>query len=277
MSEQLSSLTAAARSIDWEASKETGSWERAVQNAQDAYIDADTGGLGQQLVRLNDTGNEHRTVLVQSPSDDYAGACDCEGFQFEDTACAHLCVLRALESVDAYEVETSGAFVDELLQAGESEESEDSTADAPAPQPPEETEPVEDTAPQPRRKDAFAEPVPDVDDQYVMNLGGETYIRRAGYARLAQQAGLRAIPNVIQHEWEGDGKRVVVQGTVKDESGELVASDYGTAGPPEYEDMDDAEHNLLELATTRALSRAMAWATGEGLTAVEEIPGGPGD
>jgi len=275
MSEQLSSLTAAASSIDWEATKETGSWDRAVANAQDAYIDSETGGLGQQLVRLNDTGNEHRTVLVKAPDGEYAGACDCDGFAFNGTACAHLCVLRALESLDAFEIKTSGSFVEELKQTGSQDEESDDSDSEQHPQPPEEMEPVGDTAPQPRRKDAFAEPLPDVDQQYVMEMGNETYIRRAGYARLGYEKGYRPIPNVIRHEWEGDKQQVVVQGTVQNEDGELVASDYGVAGPPEYEDMDGAEHNLLELATTRALTRAMAWATGEGLTAVEEIPGGP--
>jgi len=135
--------------------------------------------------------------------------------------------------------------------------------------------PSEAGSPQRRRRDACADPLPDVDSQYVMEMGGETYIRRAGYARLGQQQGFRPVPDIVQYAHEGDDQRAVVLGKVLNDDGEIIAQDVGTAGPPEYEDMDGAEANLDELATTRALTRAMAWATGEGLTAVEEIPGGP--
>jgi len=264
-----------ARCIDFEEAKETESWKRGVGGASNVEIKTDVEGLGQQIVLLPDGDEGHRTLLVRSPDGEYVGACDCDGDTYHDTACAHLCVLRALEGIDAFDVETSGTFVEELKSAGsDPENGENDTA--------EEIEtadvvdtPDEQAAPTTRRKDAFAEPLPDVDEQYVMELGGETYIRRAGYARLGHEAGLRPVPEIVQYAHEGENGRAVVLGKVLNSDGEIVAQDIGTAGPPEYEDMDGAEANLDELAVTRAISRAMAWATGEGLTAVEEIPGGP--
>jgi len=125
-------------------------------------------------------------------------------------------------------------------------------------------------------EETFAGPLSDeTDDQYVMTMNGETYIRRAGYAVLAKRQNLQVRAQILDELPPGtpDGQVVAIGKVVNDE-GEVVAQDYGTAGPPESEDMDGASHNLIELAVTRAATRATAWATGEGLTAVSEVEPG---
>lgn len=299
MSQPVTHLTTGARELNFSRAKSTESWERALRHAQNAEIDAEWGSLGAQTVTLPDSEDTHRTLLVKTPDETYVGACDCDGFLHHETPCAHLCSLRQLEGLGDHHVRTNGGYADELLSTEPADDStDDRTATADEKMDTEDTAqpekngaagaderssedvvdiPSEAGSPQRRRRDAFAEPLPDVDGQYVMEMGGETYIRRAGYARLGQQQGFRPVPEIVQYAHEDNGQRAVVLGKILNDEGEIIAQDVGTAGPPEYEDMDGAEANLDELATTRALTRAMAWATGEGLTAVEEIPGGPGE
>jgi hypothetical protein len=104
-----------------------------------------------------------------------------------------------------------------------------------------------------------------------MELGGSPYIRRAGYARLAHSEGYRLDFEEVVGAHENDWTRSKYRVRVLDEGGQQVAEDVATAGPPEVEDLKDASANLDELAATRAATRALAWATGEGLTAVEEV------
>lgn len=297
MTSEIVHLTGRSRKLDFHEAQSSESWERALRHGQNAEIDGEWGSLGAQTVTLPDSDDTHRTLLVKTPDETYVGACDCDGFVFYGSACAHLCTLRQLEGLGDYHIQTNGGYVDELLSTDPPDDStDDRTATADEKMDTEDTAqpsengserfvegtggdvvdvPSESTGPERRRRDAFAEPLPDVDSQYVMDMGGETYIRRAGYARLGQQQGFRPVPEIVQYAHEGDEQRAVVLGKILNDEGEVIAKDIGTAGPPEYEDMDGAGANLDELATTRALTRAMAWATGEGLTAVEEIPGGP--
>lgn len=264
-------LTRNADHINPETAREGESWDRAKRGASDANIVDGDRGLGRQAVALPDGEEIHETLLVQSPNGDLAGACDCDGWRMGDSACAHLCTLLALDGLDIREIPTSGQYVSELMSSNAeevTEEREAAESDVPDTQEPHPSD-------QPRvpreRSDAFAEPLPDVDDQYVMDMGGDTYIRKAGYARLLKQQGYRVNTVVEQYAHEGDEKRAVVMANIMDADGDLIAQNVGTAGPPEAEDMDGAEWNLDELAVTRAWTRAAAIATGEGMTALAEV------
>lgn len=142
--------------------------------------------------------------------------------------------------------------------------------DGPAPQPvvatdgavPAETHPEDD---------AFANPLPEVDDKYAISMDGETYIRRAGYARLLRQQGWRVLSTEIVGAHETDWERSKYRAVILDEDEQTLAQSVGTAGPPDKEDMNNAEMHLDELAETRAWTRAASIATGEGMTALAEV------
>jgi len=100
-----------------------------------------------------------------------------------------------------------------------------------------------------------------------MTLGGDTYIRRAGFQRLARSEGYRV--KTEMRTWASDTDCELAEARARVlENGDVVATGTGTAYLPE-EDLSGAAGNLNELAETRALSRAMGWATGAGLSAVE--------
>lgn len=253
-----------ARALDWEEAQGTESWDRAKTEGRAAVVVKGGRGLGRYRLAMPEGKDPHEVLLVKSGDGSYAGACSCKGFRANSWPCAHLCTLRQDEALDDREIAQSSEYVAELVPEDVQEEPGDVEE---APEPPAE---VDGTSP-PAPDDAFARELPDVPDQYVMELDGDAYIRRAGYARLAKAAGFRiSILEVVgahETEWE----RAKYRATVMDEDGNNLASDVGTAGPPESEGMDDAECHLDELAATRAATRALAWATGEGLTAVAEV------
>jgi hypothetical protein len=119
--------------------------------------------------------------------------------------------------------------------------------------------------------DAFANPLPDVDKKYVIQMDGEQYIRKAGYARLLRQQGWRVLSTEIVGAHETDWTRAKYRAVILDEDEQTLAQSVGTAGPPDMEDMADAEMHLDELAETRAWTRAASIATGEGMTALAEV------
>jgi hypothetical protein len=130
-------------------------------------------------------------------------------------------------------------------------------------QPPESTD--EDTTPA-TPSDPFAkELAEDVPERYVMELRGEPYIRRAGYAALARDAGLRIQIYAVESASETGFEYARYEAMVNDQDGVTLAKDVGTARL-ETEDLEGAEGELDELAATRAARRALEWATGAGNT-----------
>jgi hypothetical protein len=130
----------------------------------------------------------------------------------------------------------------------------------------------EPPAPPQQRDDAFANPLPDVEDKYAITMNGDTYIRKAGYARLLKQQGWTVKNVEVLGSHETDWERAKYRATIVDENGDAIANSVGTAGPPDKEDMANADMHLDELAETRAWTRAASIATGEGLTAFAELP-----
>jgi len=123
----------------------------------------------------------------------------------------------------------------------------------------------EPAAPQTAGDPFAAELAENVPERYVMELGGEPYVRIAGYAAIARQADLRLDYDALTRASEGNHEYAEYEATVRDASGDLIARDMGTAHA-EYEDMEDAEAHLDELAITRAYRRAIRLATGGGAT-----------
>jgi hypothetical protein len=294
-----------AQPVDFEAAQgaSSTSWKRALNDGPDAGIVQRDDELGRYRVTMPGRDG-HEVLYIESEGKRGAGACDCEAYRMHDLAgnvCAHLATLRQSAALsDRIEIHTNREYVERLVgqqgttaNAGDEPATGEVVDEMDGPDTAGETQAgpeainsdpqgaevvdVQDTSDVPAEPEqTFAGPLSDeVDDQYVMEMGGETYIRRAGYAVLAKRQGFHVRTQILEEPPHGTPEgQVVAIGKVVNGDGDLVAQDYGTAGPPDKEDMDGASHNLLELAATRAATRATAWATGEGLTAVAEVEPG---
>lgn len=241
-------------------------------------------------------GDPHDVVLVED-DEGYVGYCDCDGFAFHEgelagDCCTHLVAL-AMESV------VNGGLIqtlDDVVDVQEASDEPDDTAEpevvdadpdddaleeeiASVQEPsaevqrkggyadPEHFEDDQAEAPTPKLDDPFAGALEDVDERFVMTLGGDPYIRREGWQRLARSEGYRLRRTMVTFQSETDSTLAECEAQVLD-GDEVVAEATGTAHI-DGEDMSDAVANLNELAETRAYSRALGWATGAGLSAVE--------
>lgn len=286
-----------ARRIDpYEArDAETGAWERATNESVENVEDLEE--RGRFAVTFSD-GSDHQVVLVEDDAG-YVGACDCNGFAFHGdqpgAGCAHvylLCQMDALSSNTVPEVDDVDVIDGDDMDVDVVEHGADAGDDVQeaSADPPEHAdhagETVDDVvdvsdagvpkgngtppgeAKSPALDDPFAGALEDVDDRFVMTLGGDPYIRREGFQRLARREGYRVETEMRTWASDTDCELAEASARVLDEDGEVVATGTGTAYLPE-EDLAGAKGNLNELAETRALSRAMGWATGAGLSAVE--------
>jgi hypothetical protein len=238
---------------------------------------------GRYNVRVGD-GDVHTVVLVEDDAG-HVGACDCNGWTFHEgnlagDCCAHLCAVAMeaalnsglvpevdedldVETVEAEVVEHGAAAdQDDVVDANEKADLSGERADHAA-----SPTPSDGTLPSAELDDPFASELEDVDDRFIMTLGGDPYIRREGFQRLARQEGYRVATEIVTWASETDCELAEARAEIL-EDGEVVATGTGTAYLPE-EDLSGAAGNLNELAETRALSRAMGWATGAGLSAVE--------
>jgi len=289
--------------VDIEAVRENDSesWKRALDESSQADVE-DLDELGRFVVQLPDGSSAHDVLLVKDAGENLVGACDCKGWTMHGDACAHLCTLAQRDVLDdiiqrnnkvaehLLDVREDDPDVDVVEHAPDRDDQEDAVDGDPVEDPVDDGEaqdgatgtpakPVEAVEPQGKDaedlpanddSDPFAGKLPDLPDHLVMEMDGEPYIRRAGYARLAKAEGFRLDLREVVGAHQTDWKRAKYHARVEDESGNVVASDVGSAHL-DVEDMANAEANLDELAATRAACRALAWATGEGLTAVEEV------
>jgi hypothetical protein len=104
----------AAEPVDFltERDDRTTSWERAAPMHEDTRISRINRFAW--LVELPD-GQPHVTALVRR-DDWFSGWCDCDGFQYQEGPCAHLCTLR------------QGAYVHVQSDDGERVEAPDADA-----------------------------------------------------------------------------------------------------------------------------------------------------
>lgn len=278
------------RRIDFAAARDGdgSAWSRASQADERDVAKRDrTGGF---RVSVGD-GDEHDVVLLED-ADGMVGFCDCDGFVYHGTgdrlagnACAHLCLVRQMAVLDdslipstttRFDVDGDGEpteddgtetidadVVDHTEDADEDESADITVEDDPSP----DATPTVETS-DPAIDNPFAGDLEDVDDRFVMTLGGDPYVRREGWQRLARREGYRV--RTEMHTWASDEPEDIAEASAEviDADGDVVATGTGTAHLPS-EDMGDAIGNLNELAETRALCRAMGWATGAGLAAVE--------
>ena len=255
------------------------------RRARDNDVDVERGDApGRATVQVGD-GDRHQTVLVED-DEGHVAYCDCDGFHFhgEELAggcCAHIVALSMEAMFDDGLITTLDDVVEpggSPVDAGDQEDHDEGDVEIvdvdgetpgdergdhggnPTPEPSE--PPTQDL------DDPFAGALEDVDERFVMTLGGDPYIKREGFQRLARQEGYRTKTEMVTFQGETDNELAEARAVVRDQKGEVVATGTGTAYLPD-EDIEDAAGNLNELAETRALSRAMGWATGAGLSAVE--------
>jgi hypothetical protein len=258
----------------------------AFERARDEDVTVDVGDAPGRATVIVGDGGPHDVVLVED-GDGHVGYCDCDGFAFHEDelpggVCAHLVALAMEATLNQGLIKT----VDEVLDVDDARDHPDVEQTEVVDADPDDTDleekieraqeasadlPDRDDraeAPTPKLDDPFAEELEDVDERFVMRLGGDPYIRREGFQRLARAEGYRVATEM--HTWASDTDNELAEASARvlDEDGDVVATGTGTAYLPD-EDLSGAAGNLNELAETRALSRAMGWATGAGLSAVE--------
>lgn len=137
-----------------------------------------------------------------------------------------------------------------------------------------ETEVVEATTEQlPDNPNVNEDPLDWVPGHFVDTIQGKPAINRKGYAVLASNydVSVTAEPVVLPHETDFEYAQFRAVATTAD------GQEYSGFGSAHVDrgDGDNTDNKLLlaELAETRAMKRAAAWATGVGMTAVEELKG----
>ena len=97
-------------------------------------------------------------------------------------------------------------------------------------------------------------------------IQGQPAVNKRGYAMIAERYGIAVSARIISMPWDNEEGRAVAHATAETEDGKTY-SGHGTA----CADDGDMEDQLIELAETRALKRAVSWASGIGIVAYEEL------
>jgi hypothetical protein len=107
-------------------------------------------------------------------------------------------------------------------------------------------------------------------DQFTDTIKGTVTINRQGYAVLAERFGISVTAEPVTLPSETGFEYAEFRATATTEDGATYTG-FGSAHV-DRQDGDD-QYLLAELAETRAMKRATAWATGVGMSAVEELEG----
>jgi hypothetical protein len=103
---------------------------------------------------------------------------------------------------------------------------------------------------------------------FVDTIQGVPTINRKGYAVLAEHFGISVTAEPVTLPGETDFEYAEFQATATTHDGQ----EYSGFGSAHVDRMDgDDPYLLAELAETRAMKRATAWATGVGMTAFSEM------
>lgn len=114
------------------------------------------------------------------------------------------------------------------------------------------------------------DPVEWMPAHFVDEIQGVPTVNRKGYAVIASKYGVSVTADPVTLPSETDHEYAEFRAIAVTEDGQEY-SGFGSAHV-DRQDGDD-EFLLAELAETRAMKRATAWATGVGMTAVEELRG----
>jgi hypothetical protein len=116
------------------------------------------------------------------------------------------------------------------------------------------------------KKQLSENPLDWVPSHFVDEIEGVPTINRKGYAVIAEHFGISVTAEPVTKPSETDFEYAEFQATATTPDG-IKYSGWGSA----HVDRGDDKTLLAELSETRAMKRATAWATGVGMTAVEEL------
>jgi len=132
------------------------------------------------------------------------------------------------------------------------------------------------TPPQPTEDDISGkpsvkeDPVDWLPDHFIDRIKGVPTVNRKGYAVIASKYGVEVTAEPIVRASETGFEYAEFRAIATTDDG----TEYSGMGSAHVNrDTGDSPYLLNELAETRAMKRAVAWATGVGLTAVEELQG----
>jgi hypothetical protein len=118
----------------------------------------------------------------------------------------------------------------------------------------------------PENPDIDKNPVEWLPDHLIDTVEGVPTISRKGYCIVCQQYGVSIESESIVRSSDTEFEYAEFRAVAVDSDGKAY-SGFGTA----HVERGDDPYLLNELAETRAMKRAATWATGVGLTAVEEM------
>lgn len=102
----------------------------------------------------------------------------------------------------------------------------------------------------------------------VDDIQGKTAVNKRGYAMIAERYGIAVSAEILHYPWDNDEGRAVCRAVATTDDGREY-SGVGTAA----ESDGDMPEQLLELAETRSLKRAVSWASGVGIVSYQELMG----
>jgi hypothetical protein len=113
------------------------------------------------------------------------------------------------------------------------------------------------------------DPVEWMPSHFIDKIEGQPTVNRKGYCVIASKYGVSVTAEPITLPSESDWEYAEFRAIATTEDGQEY-SGFGSA----HVDRGDDKELLGEMAETRALKRSTAWATGLGMTAVEELETG---
>ena len=135
-------------------------------------------------------------------------------------------------------------------------------------EPPQQPKPTETAVADVQNKDISEDPLNVMPGHFVDTIQGVPTINRKGYAVLAEHYGISVTAEPVTLPSETDFEYAEFRAVATTEDG----TEYSGFGSAHVDRQDgDDPHLLAELAETRAMKRATAWATGVGITAKSEM------
>ena len=120
----------------------------------------------------------------------------------------------------------------------------------------------------PTNPDVTDDPVDWMPSHFIDKIQGVPTVNRKGYAVIAAQYGVSVVAEPVVRASETDFQHAEFKAIATTQDGQ----EYSGFGSAHVDRMDGDDPYLLnELAETRALKRATSWATGIGMTAIEEM------
>jgi hypothetical protein len=110
------------------------------------------------------------------------------------------------------------------------------------------------------------DPLDILPDHMIDHIQGQPAISKRGYAMIAERYDIEVKADVLEYPWENEDSRAVAKALATTDKGKEY-SGWGTASAGDG-DMSD---QLIELAETRALKRAVSWSSGVGIVSYHEM------